>query len=274
MEKLNELVMPEVCKSKTFLNKIAVITGGASGIGEACVRLLAERGALVIVCDRNAEAGESVAKEHGGLAVTLDVANPEAIAAVAEKIETEIGPVDLLVTSAGIIQSYPAPPEELGIEEWDAITDINLRGTYLCCSNFARGMCKRRRGAIVTIASVMGMRSGPFHAYGPAKAGVIHLTQTLAAEWGRSGVRVNSISPGYVMPPVLARAIEDGMRDVSVMEDSSALGRMVRPEEVAEASCFLLSDAASAVTGINLPVDNGWLSGINWHTYGGVRARR
>jgi len=266
--------MPELSCDTTFSDKTAVVTGGASGIGESCVKLLAERGATVVVCDRNVEAGEAVAEKYGGLAVPLDVAVPEEIRLVADKIEADVGPVDLLVTSAGIIQSNPAPPEELEVVEWDAIVDIDLRGTYLCCTNFAKHMCKRGNGSIVTIASVMGLRSGPFHAYGPAKAGVVHLTQTLAAEWGRSGVRVNAISPGYVLTPVLERAIEDGLRDVSVMEDSSASGRMVRPDEIAEATCFLLSDAASAITGINLPVDNGWLSAINWHTYGGVRAKR
>jgi len=263
--------MTKEIKNTAFLNKIAVVTGGANGIGKSCVRQLVERGATVIICDRDAEASREVAKAHGCISIPLDVGDPAAIEAVADRIEIEIGPVNFLVTSAGIIQSTPKSPENISIEEWNAIVDINLRGTYLCCTNFATHMCKRGAGSIITIASVMGMRSGPFHAYGPAKAGVVHLAKTLSAEWGRSGVRVNTISPGYVLTPVLQRAIDAGLRDISVMEESSALGRMVDPDEIAEAVCFLLSDAASAITGINLPVDNGWLSSVNWHTYGGVR---
>ena len=227
----------------------------------------------MVVCDRDLDAGNAFADKYGHIFIHVDVSNETEIEVAVEKIENDVGPIDFLVTSAGIIQSNPASPQEIEAEEWGAILDINLRGTYLCCKNIARYMCKREMGAIVTIASVMGMRSGPFHAYGPAKAGVLHLTQTLAAEWGRSGVRVNAVSPGYVLTPVLARAIEAGFRDVSVMEDSSALGQMVRPQQVAEAVCFLLSDAASAITGINLPVDNGWLSAVSWHTYGGVRPK-
>lgn len=120
----------------------------------------------------------------------------------------------------------------------------------------------------------MGMRSGPLHAYGPAKAGVIHVTQILAAEWGREGVRVNAISPGFVLTPVIQQAIDAGLRDTTAMSEMSAIGRMVQPEEIAEAACFLLSDAASAITGINLPVDNGWSTAITWQTHGGVGSRR
>ena len=260
--------------SCSFKGKIAVVTGGASGIGKSCVKILSARGASVVLADRNLDAAEKVATEFGSVALPLEVAEPASVELLAETVESEIGPVNMLITSAGIIQSNPVSPEKLSLDEWDSVVNIDLRGTYICCTAFAKYMLQRKRGSIITIASVMGMRSGPFHAYGPAKAGVLHLTKTLAAEWGPSGVRVNAISPGYVRTPVVSKAIDDGYRDAALLENCSALGRMVEPDEVAEAVCFLLSDAASAITGINLPVDNGWLSAVNWQTYGGVRADR
>jgi len=107
----------------------------------------------------------------------------------------------------------------------------------------------------------------PMHAYAPAKAAVIAITECLAAEWGRSGVRVNAVSPGYTLTPALQAAIDKGQRDVSMLNENSALGRMVSPEEVARAVCFLASEDASAITGANLPVDCGWLVTPSWHTY-------
>lgn len=257
-----------------FSGRIAVVTGGASGIGLSCVKLLSRRGAKVVVCDRDTRAAERVAEEYGALSMVFDVGDPDAIATAASRIEEMVGPVDFLVTSAGIIQPELSTPEDIDVDLWDKIFDIDLRGTFLCCVEFSKFMRRRERGSIVTIASVMGIRSGPLHAYGPAKAGVVHSTQTLAAEWGRSGIRVNSISPGYVLTPIIESAIQKGLRDTTLMSETSALGRMVMPDEIAETACFLLSDAASAITGTNLPVDNGWLCGVSWQTYGGVRPKR
>ena len=135
-------------------------------------------------------------------------------------------------------------------------------------------MAVRGGGAIVTIASIAGIRSMPLHAYSPAKAAVIEMTRCLAAEWGRSGVRVNAVSPGFTRTPALQAAIDKGERDVSLLEGNSALGRMVTPENIAEAVCFLCSDAASVITGINLPVDAGWLVAGSWATYGGLPGPR
>ena len=257
-----------------FDGRIAVVTGAASGIGRATAELLAERGAKVVLVDLDLEAAESVAAEIGGVARKADVSDQAAMRDLAEWVEENVGPVEMVVANAGIIQSKPVPPEELDVATWDAIMAVDLRGAYLTCAEFARFMTRRGRGAIVNVASVAGMRSAPLHAYGPAKAGVIHLTKTLAAEWGRSGVRVNAVSPGYVLTPVLQRAIDEGLRDPTVMEENSALGRMVMPNDIARAIAFLVSDEASAITGINLPVENGWLVTGSWHTYGGLRKAR
>ena len=131
-------------------------------------------------------------------------------------------------------------------------------------------MTKERRGVIVNIASVSGMRSGPLHAYGPAKAAVISMTECLAAEWGRSGVRVNSISPGFTRTPALEKGIEKKVMNKDFMTSGTALGRLTEASEVAAAVGFLASDLASGITGVNLPVDAGFLVTTPWISFGGV----
>jgi NAD(P)-dependent dehydrogenase (short-subunit alcohol dehydrogenase family) len=256
-----------------FDGRVAVVTGGASGIGEACARLFAARGARVVIADLNQARAETVAGEIGGQAFAVDVTSAEAQEALAVRIEAEVGPVEIVVTSAGVGQR-PLPPEELRLSTYERMLEIDLKGTYLTCLAFGRRMANRGRGAIVTIASITGMRSTPLHSYGPAKAAVINLTECLAAEWGRSGVRVNAISPGYTLTPLLKEAIAKGQRDPELLSSNSALGRMVEPEEIAEAAAFLVSDEAAAITGINLPVDCGWLVAGSWASYGGLRPAR
>jgi len=255
------------------IDGVAVVTGGASGIGEACCRLLAEAGASVIVLDRDEARANAVATEVTGKPWIADVGDDKALEDCAGAIEAAVGPVNVLVNSAGVTQ-VPESPEQLPMSSWDNVVRIDQRGTYVASVAFGRRMAQRGHGCIINIASVAGMRSMPLHAYAPAKAAVIAMTECLAAEWGRSGVRVNAVSPGYTLTPLLQAAIDKGERDVSRINENSALGRMVSPEEVARAVCFLASENASAITGANLPVDCGWLITPPWHTYGGVRARR
>jgi NAD(P)-dependent dehydrogenase (short-subunit alcohol dehydrogenase family) len=252
------------------MTPVAVVTGGASGIGAACCRELARRGWAVVVADIDEAAAERVAREVRGTALRVDVGEEASVEALAQRVERECGPAAALVNSAGVIQ-VPLPPTQLAQQDWDRVVQIDQRGTYLASVAFGRRMVGRRRGAIVNIASIAGMRSMPLHAYAPAKAAVIAMTECLAAEWGRAGVRVNALSPGYTRTPALQAAIDRGQRDVSALRENSALGRLVEPEEVACAAAFLVSEDAAAITGINLPVDAGWLVATSWHTYGGVR---
>ena len=254
------------------LSGVAAITGAASGIGAACARELAARGARVAMLDRD-ERVHAVAKEVGGRAWVVDVADQAALEHCAEAIEAELGATQILVNSAGVIQ-VPLPPERLPMDSWDEVVRVDQRGTYLCSLVFGARMAARRAGSIVNIASVAGMRSMPLHAYAPAKAAVISMTECLAAEWGPAGVRVNSVSPGYTRTPALQAAIDKGERDVSALERNSALGRLVEPDEIARAVAFLAGPDAAAITGINLPVDCGWLVAGSWHTYGGLRPPR
>ena len=255
----------------TLQGRIAVVTGGASGIGLACAQLLAARGATVAIADRDLAGAGRAAAACGGRAYAIDVGIASALEPLAELIERELGPVDMLVNAAGIIQGETLRPEELGPEIFERVFRINLMGTHAACTAFGSRMARRRKGSIVNLASISGMRSTPLHVYGPMKAAVIQLTENLAAEWGRSGVRVNCLSPGPVLTPALQQAIDQGQRDKARMESSSASGRIVAPLEVAHAAVFLLSDDASAITGVNLPVDHGWLVANSWASFGGVR---
>jgi NAD(P)-dependent dehydrogenase (short-subunit alcohol dehydrogenase family) len=253
-----------------FSGRLAVVTGGASGIGEACVKVLAAAGARVVVADRNLPAAQAVAAACGGVAVALDVGDDASVDAAVAAVQAQCGVPQVLVNSAGVLQRT-LPPEELTLREWDFVARVDLRGTYLCCARFGAAMARAGGGAIVNIASVAGMGSGPLHSYGPAKAGVINLTECLAAEWGPKGVRVNAVSPGFTHTPALDKGIATRTLTTGEMSGNSALGRLIEPCEIAHAVAFLASAQAAAITGINLPVDAGYLVAVPWASYGGLR---
>lgn len=257
-----------------FAGRIAVVTGGASGIGRACAQLLLAEGATVAIADLDPAVVERVAADMGCHGYAIDIASATGVDALAQRIEHERGPVDMLVNSAGIIQGAAVAPQDIPMETYDRVFQVNLRGTYVACVAFGQRMARRHSGAILNIASIAAMRSTPLHAYGPMKAAVVGLTENLAAEWGRSGVRVNCLSPGPVLTPALQDAIDKGQRDPARMQDGTAAGQIVMPSQVAQAAAFLLSDDASAITGVNLPVDHGWLVANSWTSFGGVRARQ
>lgn len=250
--------------------RIVVVTGGASGIGAACAETLAAEGWKVVVADLNLESARAVADRIGGVSWHLDVGSDASVADAARRIEAEVGPVYGLVNSAGIIQK-PLRPHELDMDAFDRVQQIDFRGTYIACREFARAMLARQAGSIVNISSVAGSRSMPLHSYSPAKAAVINMTQCLAAEWGGSWVRVNAVAPGYTLTPALEAAIAKGERQVDGALVNSPLRQLVKPAQIADAVAFLLSDRSSAITGINLPVDCGWLAGTTWDMYGGLR---
>ena len=251
------------------LSGVAVVTGGASGIGLACCRELAQRGATIALVDRDQRAHDA-AKELGGRAWIVDIADDDAVERCAAQIESEFGAPEVLVNSAGIIQ-VPLPPEQLSMRVWDDVIRIDQRGAYVACVAFGKRMAARRRGSIINIASIAGMRSMPLHAYAPAKAAVISITECLAAEWGPAQVRVNAVAPGHTRTPALQDAIDKGERDVAMLENQNAFGRLVEPVEIARVVAFLASAESSAITGATIPVDCGWLVTPSWHGYGGLR---
>ncbi len=252
---------------------IALVTGGGGGIGAACAHTLAQDH-MVVVTDANGDAADRVAQEIDGKAFACDVTSPESVESLVAQIETDIGPIEKLVHVAGIIQDRTFAPEEFEQEKWDKVQSVNVGGTWINCRAVGKRMATRGHGAIVNIASVAGHRSWPTHSYAASKAAVLSLSRGLAVEWGRSGVRVNSVSPGFTMTPKLEELIAVRNWDHTAIANQTALGRWVRPEEIADAVAFLLSDRASAITGIDLPVDTGWLCGINWLSFEGVPASR
>ncbi len=250
--------------------RIALVTGGASGLGLATATILAGRGWRVVIADLDLERCQAAARPLGGESVAFDVSDEAATERAMTEIEDRIGPIAALMANAGLIQP-PTRPEAFPLADFDRIIAVNLRGVYVSCVAAGRRMLARRVGGIVVTGSVSASRPLPLHAYAPAKAAVVHMAKCLAAEWGRSGIRVNAVSPGFVGTPPLLAAIQRGQRDPALLRENAAMGRMVEPAEIGRAVAFLLSDDASAITGIDLPVDAGWLVGAHQATYGGMR---
>jgi 2-hydroxycyclohexanecarboxyl-CoA dehydrogenase len=240
--------------------RIALVTGGASGIGAATVRRLAAEGARVVVADLDEAAGRDVAGEIDGLAVTMDVADAESARAGVAVAEDAFGPLDVLVNNAGTdrFAFFVNTDESL----WDFVLGVNLRGTIAVTHAVLNGMQRRGGGAIVNVASEAGRVGSQGSAvYSAAKAGVIGFTRALAREASRFGVRVNAVAPGPIDTPLLNAARiehgEIGERLKQGMIAATAMRRIGRPEEVAAAIAFLASDDASYVTGQTVNVSGG-----------------
>jgi NAD(P)-dependent dehydrogenase (short-subunit alcohol dehydrogenase family) len=248
--------------------RVAVVIGGGNGIGEATCRLMHERGWQMVVADKDRRAAERVASGVDGHAVVLDIAVAIDVERAASDIESARGPVAALVVAAAMFQDV-LPPAQLPMEVWERTMQVNLTGTYLANRAFGTRMAAAGSGSIVNIASIAAIASMPVHAYGTSKAAVVALTRNLASEWGRAGVRVNAVSPGSTLVPRVEERIRSG-RYAADPGEFTALGRMVRPNEVAEAIEFLASSRASAITGVNLVVDAGWDVASTWAQYGGV----
>jgi len=247
-----------------FNGRVVVVTGGASGIGRTTVLTLAEAGAAVAVADADGEGAAAVAaevKSLGGRATAhgFDVRDVRATDAACDDIEQTLGPIDGLVTAAGI--SRPMPAATMTEELWDLVIGVNLKGTFVSCQAVGRRMIARGRGSIVTIASTSSLVGHPGRVhYCASKAGVVGMMRDLAVEWGSYGVRVNAVGPSATDTPMIRDGIPaDFVRDV--MEDRTPLGRLCRPEEIANVCLFLLSDLASFMTGSLVMADGGVTSG-------------
>jgi NAD(P)-dependent dehydrogenase (short-subunit alcohol dehydrogenase family) len=252
---------------------LAVVIGGGNGIGAAVCGVMAARGWSLAVLDLDLQAAQAVAAESDGLAVQVDVTDEHALTTVAASIEAEFGDPVALVVSSGIFQAN-TPIEEESTAAWRELVRVNFEGCFLANRSFGARMAARGCGSIVNIASVTGMLATPLNAYGASKAAMISMTQSLAGEWGRSGVRVNSVSPGVTLVPRIVERRRSGARYAMDPAEITALGRCVEPSEVAETVEFLASDRASAITGVNLAVDCGWIVGAGWAMYGGSRPTR
>ncbi len=230
--------------------KIAVVTGGAKGIGAAAARLLEKAGARVAVLD---------IQEGSGFHHRCDVTDEKSVIATFEKIAAQFGGIDLLVNNAGRAARKPAT--ELSLEEWNEVIDLNLSATFLCARTAAPYLKKRGGGAIVNLASIMGMSGGlfPNASYQASKGGVVNLTRALALEWAVDNIRVNAVAPTFVRTDLTVPIFSNPDLLESVMRHTP-LGRLPEVEDIAAAILFLCTPAARCITGITLPVDSGYLA--------------
>jgi NAD(P)-dependent dehydrogenase (short-subunit alcohol dehydrogenase family) len=248
-------------------SKLGVVIGGGNGIGAAACEAMAREGWRVAVVDLDLQAAQATAERVGGSGYALDISDLAAVEALAARIEREQGTVRGMVVAAAAFQDKFAP-DAFPMDLWRRIVQVNLEGTFNANRVFASRMARTGGGAIVNVASIVGHGSSPQHAYGPTKAATLSVTKNFAAQYGKSGVRVNSVSPGAVLVPrVKARAPGRYADDIDAQ---MALGRRIEPSEIGETIEFLLSDRASAVTGADLLVDAGWAVANSWHLYGGV----
>jgi NAD(P)-dependent dehydrogenase (short-subunit alcohol dehydrogenase family) len=247
--------------------KVALVTGGASGIGRATALTFAREGAKLVIADMNAEGGQQTVHmitENCGEAtfVQVDVSQAREVEAMISKAVETYGRLDCAHNNAGIGSRPRAPLHECTEGTWDRVLAINLKGVWLCMKHEIIQMLKQGSGTIVNTASIMGLVgswSGTA-AYNASKHGVVGLTKTAALEYATSGIRVNAVCPGYIQTPLIEEALTSNPALEAQIVARHPVGRMGKPEEIAEAVVWLCSDAASFVTGHTMTVDGGYVA--------------
>ncbi|HFE66384.1 MAG TPA: glucose 1-dehydrogenase [Chloroflexi bacterium] len=248
-----------------FVNRVALVTGGGSGIGEASALAFAREGANVVIADVNIKGGEDVArriKETGREAIFIqtDVTNPTSVKTMVEESVKAFGRLDFAFNSAGVAPHAGYTVADYPEEEWDRVTGINLKGVFLCLKYELQQMQKQGSGSIVNASSILGLvATGLFSSYVAAKHGVIGLTKAAALENAAIGIRVNAICPGYTQTPLI-EFLTDVPEQREYLVSLHPMGRLGIPSEVAETVIWLCSDTASFITGHALAVDGGYVA--------------
>lgn len=240
----------------SLAGKVAVITGGASGIGAACVRLMRQRGADVVVADLDGTAAEGIARELGVVACQTDITDASACEAMVDFTLSTFGRLDIAVNNAGIAQDM-IRTAEIEVDAWRRVIATNLDGTFYCMRAEIPAMLAGGGGAIVNMASALGVigQAGTA-AYTAAKHGVVGLTRTAAIDYAKRGIRINSVGPGVIETPLNEARFGPGVREKALAVHP--IGRLGLADDVAELVAFLASDAAGFCTGGWYPVDGGW----------------
>jgi NAD(P)-dependent dehydrogenase (short-subunit alcohol dehydrogenase family) len=245
-------------------DKVAIVTGGGSGIGQAIAQRFAQEGAKVVVVDRLGEKAQGTAAQIAGaggeaLAVMTDVSDKEGVEVMVAQALERYGQVDILVNNAAVAEGE----DLLQLDEsvWDFNLEVTLKGVFLCSQAVLPAMIGQKGGAIVNIASVNGLAAFGHPAYSAAKAGVLNLTKNMAVSYGGHGVRVNAICPGTIRTPIWQSRVELDPQIFERLAKWYPLGRVGEPEDVAKAALFLASDDASWITGETLTVDGGLMAG-------------
>jgi len=257
--------MASVKKLFDLTGRVSVVTGGATGLGLQMATALAEAGSNIVVCSRKLENCEAAARRleklgAQALAVACDVTKPDQVEAMKEGTLKKFGRVDVLVNNAG--RAWSAPPEEMPLERWQQVFDLNITAPFLCAQILGREMIRKKRGKIINIASVAGLvgrnpRNYNSVAYSASKGALVNFTRDLAVKWAQHNIQVNCICPGFFVTPLNQELYE---RNKENIDRDIPLGRTGGPDDLKGLAVLLASDASDFMTGAIIPVDGGALA--------------
>ncbi|HZN26216.1 MAG TPA: glucose 1-dehydrogenase [Burkholderiales bacterium] len=255
--------MANVKELMSLNGRVSVVTGGATGIGLRMALGLAEAGSKVVIASRKIEACEQAAREieratgMQALAVACDVTKADQVEAMKNAVLERFGRVDVLVNNAG--RAWVAPPEEMPLDRWQQVFDLNITGPFLCCQALGREMINAKRGKVINIASIAGLvgrnpRAYNSVAYGASKGALVNFTRDLAVKWAQHNIQVNCICPGFFVTPLNQKLYEKNKENI---DREIPLGRTGGPDDLKGIAVLLASDASDFITGAIIPVDGG-----------------